>query len=215
MIPIAIQKIIRIHGKKIGSLLKKNHIGQGEVIVDNENKLFILFFHGKLSSDSSHNKLLRNTVNSIGKKDDSKTGHKNYVAFSSNGLNFNDPETGGGQPGKWGPTGQAQDGGKLSYGPLEQWGTLMGEKIWRTQIIHKPYPRIEFIHGKIYAIGKKAVMSRPYDQLKPFKIPDSLLEKGKSFGQIWEQHNDDEENNVTKFFQSKDWKKHPNNTQSW
>jgi hypothetical protein len=71
------------------------YLGSPAIYIDNVNHVFILAFTGKFVGETL---ILSNGSQYV-------FGLSSYVAFSSDGLNFNDPVTGGSQRGMWGPLG--------------------------------------------------------------------------------------------------------------
>jgi len=125
------------------------HLASPDVIIDEEQQRFIMSFHGKL----------KKKLTSKGKT--AEAYHGNAIAFSPNGLNFNDAETGGGITG---------------YGPIE----AQHGDITRTVYMMKPYARFFFINDKMFTISRKGLLQQPKSQSTPWKI-----NKKAPFGHQW------------------------------
>ena len=146
------------------------HVAAPDIFLDEENQIFIMAFHGKVDMEP--------IVMDDG--DDSKFRHTNFVAFSKDGLNFNDPETGGGQSGVWGPD-------SLSFGPLEMQGLYQGELIQRTVNIGETYGRFFTLDGKLHLCSSQGILSRPANSSKPWSMPDVSKDK---FEKWWVAQNE-------------------------
>lgn len=126
------------------------HIAAPDAHVDHENHQFILFFHG---GDQPATR----TPGGI----EVPHRHENFVATSSDGLNFNDPLHCGGQPG---------------HGPQ----TVYVDGITRDVWIGSEYQRA-FIHrGEWYSLSKRAMIAKARDSQHPF-----LPNQQDPFGMAW------------------------------
>jgi hypothetical protein len=130
------------------------YLGSPDVHIDHVNRVFILAFTGRIINESV---LLSNGVRY-------SYGLSSYVAFSHDGLNFNDPISGGGQPGRWGPMGY-----RLPYGPLEQrfLNTSRGN-ITVTTAVGTSFVRLIDIRGRLYGFHTLGVISRPQHTASPW-----------------------------------------------
>ena len=114
------------------------HIAAPDVHVDQEHKQFIMFFHGE-------NQPATITPNGTAVP----RRHENFVATSSNGLNFNDPISCGGQPG---------------FGPK----TVTVDGVTRDVWIGSEYQRAFHHRGEWYSLSKRAVIGKARNSSDPF-----------------------------------------------
>lgn len=110
-----------------------DHVGAAAILINDDARLFCLFFHGANSDDT------------VGGR-----RHSNFLATSPWGMNFNDPVSGGGEPGR-------RFDGEL-FGIVEHKG--YPPEIDATAEFGPHYTRI-FTHlNRLYAIGKRAQIYR-------------------------------------------------------
>ena len=179
--------------------MKKGHVAAPDVYIDEENRVFIMAFHGDCG------------LGSITHDDGETTDfpHTGFVAFSKDGLNFNDPETGGGQGGVWGPAGST-----LPFGPLEQEALYNGKVIQRTQDVMKSYFRLFALNGNLYGYGQgnklggRRPLYRPVVSTNAWKVPAGLVHAKKRFKTWWEEC---DTAHITEFLNSPEFAQHPKN----
>ncbi|MFC2081504.1 hypothetical protein ACFLR8_04775, partial [Bacteroidota bacterium] len=195
------------------------HIAAPDVWIDDENHVFTMVFHGKTGLTHLEETFDDGTTRA-------KFFHQEFVAFSKDGLNFNDPETGGGQQGTWSWKGQYD----IPFGPLETVGYLSGLKIEVTQNICDGYARLFKLNGNFYTLTTGGSIYRPRDPENPWKVPQFLVVNKKKFDQWWEPQNtpddlwksndpfiennkngDDYDSHITTWFLSSEFANHPNN----
>ncbi len=114
------------------------HIAHPEVFVDDSNQRFVLFFQAKAQPDQVGDS--GNTVPQV---------HGRFVATSPYGLNFNDPNTGGGVAG---------------YGPV----AMTDDGLNRDMLIASNYMRVFKHNGGWYSVSKRGVLEKAPDLAAPF-----------------------------------------------
>ena len=168
------------------------HITSPDVHVDHANRRLVMFFHGKNQPA---------TVTRDGTK--VPQVHHSFVSTSSNGLNFHDPLTAGGQEG---------------HGPR----TVTVEDITRDVWIGPAYQRAFQHRGNWYSLSKRAVLAKAPDPQHPFRHNHK-----DPFGQAWTVesspnrlwHDDASQvqpgyfSSAASFLASDEFANHPNNPQ--
>ena len=183
----------RIGGKEDWSA--GGHISNPDVTYDEENNIFVMLFHGKLDRD-------RVPDFELDEGGSTNFRHTGYVAFSKDGLNFNDPRTGGGQSGTWGAK-------QRPFGPLEVVGHVNGTRQDITVKVGSSYMQLVDMDGDLYGFSSSGVISRPLNPLDPWEFED---ENQPSFSEwIWEDQSNDEESHISTWFASSEFANHPNN----
>lgn len=201
--------------------IHRGHVASPDVMVDHENQVFIMNFHGA-ATRSGESITLRN-----GEKYTWR--HSNFVAFSNDGLNFNDPQTGGGQPGTWGTA-------NLPFGPLEQFlpNTSEGDLEVTTKI-GGGYNRFIKIRGNLYVFSSGGNILRPKNSDNPWIFPESsqaddelfesqknenaLFRSGDEMIEFWKLNAEKTpdkrapkyDGHITTWFASSSFRDHPNN----
>ncbi|MAJ61836.1 MAG: hypothetical protein CBC48_19085 [bacterium TMED88] len=122
-----------------------SHIAAPEVVVDDANQRFILYYHAKAQPE---------TISSGGSLVPER--HAQFAATSPFGLNFNDPDTAGGVPG---------------YGPIDF--TL--DNLIRDTIIAPNYQRVFIHGDLYCSVSKRAVIACAEDPQNPLAPPADPL----------------------------------------
>ncbi len=119
-----------------------DHVFSPDVHVDDENQQIVMYYHGKNQSSTT----TLTTGQSVPQK------HANFVATSAWGLNFNDPDEAGGEPG---------------HGPV----TVTVDGVTREVCLGDVYQRVFQYRGNYYSLSKRAIMAMAPDPSDPWAPP--------------------------------------------
>jgi len=171
-----------------------SHISSPDVMVDEENQIFVMVFHGKIARDFVDDF-------ELDEGESTNFRHTEYVSFSKDGLNFNDPRTGGGQSGTWGAK-------QRPFGPLEVTGHVNGERQDISVKIGATLMRLVSIENELYGFASEGIISRPRNRSDPWAFEDEIP----SFSdQLWEDQEYEYISAISAFFSSSEFANHPNN----
>jgi len=166
------------------------HLAAPDVIVDDQNRQFIMFFHARNQPSTTTNS--GKPVQRL---------HQGFVATSADGLNFFDPKTAGGQPG---------------HGPK----TVTADGVTRDIWIGRPYQRAFRHQGFWYSVAKRGIINRARSATRPWELnPDNpfgmawLMEDTPSA--LWTNDASKVQNNYNSpaatFLATSEFASHPNN----
>lgn len=180
-----VEKPVLSFSKNSDSSRDWKHVGGLEIYLDHEHQLFLGAIHG-----------------SSGKSTVYGAAHLNFMGTSPYGLNFNDPETGGGVKG-------ARFDGE-AWGPIEHPG--YGVDIDATAVFAHDYARFFKRAGRLYCMGKGGRIHRaPLDDPKT-ACYEPYVARGKEGADQWKKWwKGDNERILTLFTGSDEFKNHPNN----
>lgn len=161
------------------------HVGGLDIYLDHDHRLFLGAIHGATGEGTVY-------------------GHRhlNFMGTSPYGLNFNDPETGGGVQGR------RFDG--------EPWGVIehagLGKDKDATAVFAHDYARFFKRDGRLHGMGKGGRIHRaPFDDPET-QAYEPYMAKGKPGDDQWEKWwKGENERILTLFTDSEEFRNHPNN----
>ncbi len=177
------------------------HCSAPNVIVDDLNKMFLMSWHGKIADRTQF------TDGSYGQTDVDHSHTASYVAFSDYGLNFNDPQTGGGVQGTWL---DQRTGIRRPYGPLEvtEHTFMVSNAIpqFTAHISPNEYMRFLDVRGQMYGVGTGGQFVKPFhpDPWEVSRIGDIYRER-------WQALPGDMIGDFLRGLDTNDFALHPNN----
>ncbi|VGO11758.1 hypothetical protein PDESU_00304 [Pontiella desulfatans] len=139
-----------------------DHVFSPDVHVDDINQQIVMYYHGQNQPST--------TTLTTGQKVPNR--HANFVATSHYGLNFNDPDEAGGDPG---------------HGPIE----VTFDGITREVFLGDVYQRVFEFRGNYYSLSKRAIMAMAPDPSDPWAPPadDPGTSTAEPFNMAWVEEN--------------------------
>jgi hypothetical protein len=139
-----------------------DHVFSPDVHVDDVNQQIIMYYHGKNQPSTT-------TLTTDQKVPQQ---HANFVATSHWGLNFNDPDEAGGEPG---------------HGPVE----VTFDGITREVVTGDVYQHVFEYKGNYYSLSKRAIMAMAPDPSDPWAPPadDPETSTAEPFYMAWTEEN--------------------------